>query len=175
MKRIAVSSRRTHRVWLPLLALAAMACSGTPAPPPTPPPAAPTQTVPEPLPPPPAPVAEPEAGRVDLSTAFLVGGEMPTGERDRITDLVVASIKAGTPLFRRCYAKALSRNASMRGEVDIEFILKSDGTLGVLRAGKGNVSDPQLIECTLQAFQQLALPRPPADYSMIAPMQFRPE
>ena len=143
-----------------------------------PPPAAPTPAVAapqEPPPPPPAPEPEPEAGSVKLSTAFLVGGEMPTSTRDQITDRVVQAIHDGTPLFRRCYAKALSRDPSVQGELDVELVIKTDGTIGLLRPGETDIADEALVACTLRVFEQLTLPTPPADYSIVAPMQFRPE
>lgn len=152
----------------------AMVACGTAPPPPVAqePPAA----EPEPPPaPPPEPEPEPEAGRVELSTAFLVGGDMPSSTKDQMTEQVVQAIKDGTPLFRRCYAKAQKRGISERGEIDVELVIKAGGSIGVLRAGKGTLSDEALVNCTVRAFEQLQLPSPPADYTIIAPIQYAPE
>ncbi len=100
---------------------------------------------------------------------------MPVETRDRITDQVVKAIEDGTPLFRRCYAKALDRASDVQGEVDIELLIRADGSIGALRPGKGDIADEALVACTVRAFEQLDLPVPPADYSIVAPMQFRPE
>lgn len=100
---------------------------------------------------------------------------MPASTRDEVTDRVVQAIHDGTPLFRRCYAKALARDPAVHGEVDVELVIKSDGTLGLLRAGKSDITDEALVVCALRVFEQLALPKPPADYSIVAPMQFRPD
>lgn len=156
-------------------ALLAAACGGAP-----PPAAPPAYEPPPPAPPPEAPAPqqpapEPEAGSVALSTAFMVGGDMPEPQRDAITAQVVQVIADGTPLFRRCYAKALASDPAIRGEVDIEMIIKPGGNIGVLRAGKGDIGDAALIDCTLRAFEQLRYPSPPSDFSIIAPMQFKPE
>lgn len=160
--------------WAFIGAVGAVGCGGSA--PAQPAPEVAPATMPEPPPPPPpAPEPEPEAGRVELSTAFLRGGQMPAPMLDQVTDQVVQAIKDGTPLFRRCYAKALSRDGSVRGEIDIELVIKTDGSIGLLRPGKGDLSDSELIECTLRAFEQLRLPTPPAEYSIVAPMQFKPE
>ncbi len=127
----------------------------------------------------PAPVApvepEAEAGRVAMSTAFLRGGDMSPAMLDQVTDQVVQAIKDATPMFRRCYAKALDRNPTTQGEVDIELVIKKDGQIGVLRSGKRDIHDTELINCTLRAFERLTLPTPPANFTIIAPMQFHPK
>ncbi len=160
--------------WVIVGVFGAPGCGGSA--PAQPPPVATPAPMPEPPPPPPPPPEpEPEAGRVELSTAFLRGGQMPAPMLDQVTDQVVQAIKDGTPLFRRCYAKALARDAAMHGEIDIELVIKTDGTIGLLRPGKGDLTDTELIECTLRAFEKLQLPTPPAEYSIVAPMQFKPD
>ncbi len=145
------------------------------APPPPAPAPEPIAAEPEPPPPEPEPEPEPEAGRVELSTAFLVGGDMPSSTRDQVTDQVVQAIKNGAPSFRRCYAKAVARGNSPRGEIDVELVIKAGGSIGVLRAGKGTLTEEGLVECTVRAFEQLQFPSPPADYTIVAPIQYYPE
>lgn len=160
-------------VWLVLTAV--LAGCGSAPPPPAPPP---EPIAAEPEPPPeaePEPQPEPEAGRVELSTAFLVGGDMPSSTRDQVTEQVVQAIKNGAPLFRRCYAKEAARGNSPRGEIDVELVIKPGGSIGVLRAGKATLTEEGLVACTVRAFEKLELPSPPADYSIVAPIQYYPE
>jgi hypothetical protein len=157
------------------LALTALLAGCGSAPPPPAPPPEPIAAEPEPPPPEPEPEPEPEAGRVELSTAFLVGGDMPSSTRDQVTEQVVQAIKNGAPLFRRCYAKAAAQGTPPRGEIDVELVIKAGGSIGVLRAGKATLTEEGLVACTVRAFEKLELPSPPADYSIVAPIQYYPE
>lgn len=137
-------------------------------PPPQPQPVAPLA---QPAPP---PQPEPEAGNVSLSSAFMIGGEMPPKERDRIADEVSRAIAAQIGLFRQCYARGLKRNPSLSGEVNVEFVLHPDASFALLRPGAATLQDQDVADCTVEAFRKLAMPHPPGDFSMSAPMQFRP-
>lgn len=180
MKQVTIDRKATlRRVIIPanLLAMvwglvSVMGCAEPPRPAEAPPPVA----YDEPPPPPPT-VAEPppEAGIATLSTAFLVGGDIPTETRDAITKQVTQTISDAAPRFRQCYAKHVAKGLSERGEVDVELVLQPGPRFGVLRAGKGTLEDPELIDCTVRAFEQLQFPSPPADYTIIAPIQYRPE
>lgn len=117
---------------------------------------------------------EPEAGTVKLSSAFMIGGDMPASERDRIADEISRAIAASAPLFRRCYARGLSRNPSLSGDVNVEFVLRNDGTFALLRPGPATLQDAEVVQCAVDAFQKISMPRPPSEFSMSAPMQFRP-
>ncbi|HOT11528.1 MAG TPA: AgmX/PglI C-terminal domain-containing protein [Polyangiaceae bacterium] len=124
---------------------------------------------------PPEPKPEPEAGRVELSTAFLVGGDMPSSTRDQVTAQVVQAINDASSSFRKCYAKAVARGHSPKGEIDIELLIRPGGSIGALRPGKGTLTEEELVACTVRVFERLEWPSPPADYSIIAPIQYYPE
>jgi hypothetical protein len=100
---------------------------------------------------------------------------MPASTNDEVTQQVVKAIEQGTALFRQCYAKSEKRGNSERGEIDVELIIKAGGGIGVLRPGKGTISDERLVSCTVKVFESLSLPSPPSDYTIIAPIQYAPE
>ena len=121
------------------------------------------------------PEPTPEAGNVKMSSAFIVGGDMPALVRDEITEQVVQAIMDATPLFRRCYARSVVRGTTPSGRIDIEMVIEPGGSIALLRAGKGTLTDRGLVRCTVRAFKHLSLPSPPANYSIVAPMYYDPE
>lgn len=105
----------------------------------------------------------------------MVGGDIPQDQRDEITKQVTEAINNATAEFRKCYAKSLKRGMNEKGEVDVELLLQPGPTIGALRAGKGDLTDQKLIDCTVKVFESLPFPSPPANYTIIAPIQYRPQ
>jgi hypothetical protein len=139
---------------IPLLC-AAVACIETSRPVRYPPPAAtvvPAQNTSSPPPVGSSAGAAPEAGSVALGAAMLVGGNgMASDALDRSTEDFRAVFTANLPSFRRCYGAAASRLAPRSGSIQVKIVLRADGSVYDLQHQGGTITDPGLVDCTLQA------------------------
>lgn len=113
-------------------------------------------TVPEPTAEP-EPEEPPEAGEVKLGPAIMTGGAGMSNEaRQSAKEAFIASFNQGMHHFRRCYAPALQRNAELEGGVDVEVVLKPDGSIYEVKLVSAEIEDPALVRCVVKAFRKLS-------------------
>ena len=63
--------------------------------------------------------------------------------------------------FVGCYEKALRKNHSLAGEVEVRFLIDTDGTVATADRGVGTtLPDATVIRCVLAHFRKLRFPKP---------------
>jgi hypothetical protein len=120
--------------------------------------------------------AAPEAGQVALGAAMLVGGNaMSNDALDRSTEDFRVIFSANLSAFRRCYGAASQRVAGLAGEVKVKVVIRGDGTVHELKHLGGSITDPELVDCTLQALGQLPYrPHSGQLFAVETPIEYSP-
>ena len=94
-----------------------------------------------------------------LGAAMLVGGVgMSQSAMDQSSEQFVACFNANVAPFRRCYGAAAARQPGLAGEVTVKVVTNADGSVYDLRHLGGTLTDPALVDCTLQALGALRYP-----------------
>ncbi len=120
----------------------------------------------------------PEAGRVKLGVAMMVGGRgMSDPATEAATKSFISAFEQGNFLFRRCYAPGLAKDAALAGSVDVRVIVGRDGKLVELKAVSTELADASVADCMVEAFKKLQY-APLQDgelYTVTAPLKLTPE
>jgi len=154
-----------RRTWS-CLCFALLACQPpAEAPPPATAPPVPADDQPAPLPPEEQPPAEP-AAPVDPPNAKPVEpGITTTGAPTRGTlpkAVVDERLKSAAPAVAACYERALKSKPDLRGNLNINFVVGSDGK--VAHADSGAADDPledaATVSCILDEIRKLEFPPP---------------
>jgi len=75
---------------------------------------------------------------------------------------IVEQARAHLPELRACYAEALKRDASLRGEVVVSFAVEQDGKVRKPEVLRSTVGDADLASCITTTFGAFAMPASPA-------------
>jgi hypothetical protein len=143
--------------------------SGMPAPSEPPPPLPPEET-PSPEPPATAPT---EAKPVEPGIA-------PTGAptRGKLPKAVVdEKLKSAAPAIQACYERGLKAKPTLRGNVDIAFVVAPDGKVAHASAagGDGALDDATTVDCILGEIRKLTFPEPSGGRVFLNyPLHFEP-
>ena len=104
----------------------------------------------EPAPPP------PEAGRIHLGAAMLIGGEGLTDDaQSAASKAFMKAFDDGISHFRQCYAPGLEKNPSLSGQVDVRVVLDQSGNIYELKLTSAELDDPAVVDCIVSAFRKL--------------------
>lgn len=121
---------------------------------------------PAPLPPEETPPPEEPAKPLDPPDARPVEpGITATGAPTRGTlpkAVLDEQLKSAGPEIRACYERALKSKPGLRGSLDINFVVGTDGKVAHADAAPGDdaLSDPDTVECILSAIRKLEFPEP---------------
>jgi len=135
------------------------------APAPSPAPSVALPTEPAPLPPeetppeePAKPVDPPDAKPVDpgiTATGAPTRGTLPKAVIDE-------KLKAAGPEVQACYERGLKAKPGLRGNVDVNFVVATDGKVVHADAAQGDdaLADDATVDCILSAIRKLEFPQP---------------
>ena len=143
---------------------------GMPAPSEPPPPRPPEET---PSPEPSGPPAPAEAKPVEP-------GITPTGAptRGKLPKAVVdEKLKSAAPAIQACYERGLKAKPTLRGNVDIAFVVAPDGKVAHASAagGDGALDDAATVDCILGEIRKLTFPEPSGGRVFLNyPLHFEP-
>jgi outer membrane biosynthesis protein TonB len=136
------------------------------APAPKPEPSAATPSEPAPLPPEETPPPEEPARLVEPPNATPVEpGITATGAPTRGTlpkAAIDEKLKAAAPEIQSCYERGLKAKPGLRGNVNINFVVATDGKVVHADASAGDdvLDDNATIDCILVAIRKLEFPQP---------------
>jgi hypothetical protein len=131
-----------------------------------PPPAATLSSEPAPLPPEETPPPEASAKPVDPPDAKPVEpGITATGAPTRGTlpkAAIDEKLKAAGPEIQACYERGLKAKPGLHGNVDVNFVVATDGKVVHADAAQGDdaLSDDATVDCILAAIRKLEFPQP---------------
>lgn len=135
----------------------------------------PTQASPEPkraelepgsLPPEETPAPEESARPADpAEPAAIEPGLAPTGAptRGKLPKGVIdEQLKQAQPGIAACYERGLKSNPELRGNVNVNFVVATDGSVAHVDAaeGEGALADLPTVQCILAEIEKLVFPRP---------------
>lgn len=135
-----------------------------------------------PLPPEEQPPAEAPAGAASASEPAepAPSGIARTGAPTRGTlpkAIVQEKLESAQPGIRACYEAALATKPELRGVVDINFVVGTDGKVAHAEAleGAGALGDPLTIDCILGHIKKLEFPAPSGGRVFLSyPVQLEP-
>ena len=132
----------------------------------TPEPSASAPTEPAPLPPEETPPPEEPAKSADPPDAKPIEpGITATGAPTRGSlpkSVIDEKLKAAGPEIQGCYERALKTKPGLRGKVNINFVVATDGKVVHAEAGGGDdaLADEPTVDCILAAIRKLEFPQP---------------
>ncbi len=60
--------------------------------------------------------------------------------------------------FSGCHQRRLATITARPGRLDVQFVVRADGTVADLHAAASSLADPELTSCLLAAFDDLSFP-----------------
>lgn len=98
------------------------------------------------------------------------------GEGRIAPEKVVEQARAHLPELRACYAEALKRDASLRGELVVSFAVEQDGKVRKPEILRSTVGDADLATCITTTFGSFTMPASPAGEMRVHyPIELAPE
>lgn len=111
----------------------------------------------------------------DAGAAARDGGSAASGGRID-PSAVRARIRARFPAVRACYQHALETDPTLRGRLNLRFVIAADGRLAELRNVGGDLQDGKVADCVVAALSNLAFPPPEGgSVSFVYPMLLTPD
>ncbi|MFW5738927.1 MAG: AgmX/PglI C-terminal domain-containing protein [Myxococcota bacterium] len=122
----------------------------------------------------------------EVNTPDAPGGTVPRGASSmRMNAATVVGSMSSTVVrrvlrhhrnrFRFCYEKRLRHDPTLRGRVEVRFIIQKDGRVGSVTTS-GDLDDAKLEACLVTAFRMIQFPRPRGGIvSVVYPLQFSPD
>jgi hypothetical protein len=118
-----------------------------------------------------------KAADLEQLEAGIATGPPPgvIGDFDKVS--VRSAIKARSPRIRRCYERALARDPSVTGQIEMTFVVEDGQVVDVSSVpGAGSAGLPAVAGCVADELRRLVLPH--AAYSSATtinyPFVFRP-
>jgi hypothetical protein len=135
---------------------------------------------PPPLPPEETPSPEPTAPAAPVEAKAIEPGITQTGAptRGKLPKAVVDErLKAAGPAIQACYERGLKTKPTLRGNVDIDFVVAPDGKVAHASAGSGEgaLDDAATVDCILGEIRKLTFPEPSGGRVFLNyPLHFEP-
>lgn len=149
---------------------AAPPSSGMPSPSEAPPPLPPEET---PSPEPPAAAAPVEAKPIEpgiTQTGAPTRGKLPKAVVDE-------KLKSAGPAIQACYERGLKAKPTLRGDVNIDFVVAPDGKVAHAGAAQSDdaLADAATVDCILGEIRKLTFPEPSGGRVFLNyPLHFEP-
>jgi len=82
---------------------------------------------------------------------------------------------ANSTEFASCYERGLARDETLKGRVEVLFVLEADGSASSVKISGNSIADCSVVECTRQVFSRLKFPASKASRQYVHfPIKYQP-